>query len=582
VATGFGKIIAGLLLPSEKTDVKNMVNLIQEEWIPVIRKDGSRIPIAPWQVTDDHEKNPIQRLNASRADFNGALIQFLIGLVQTALPPSSDREWFRRFESPPQPAELRERFAAYSHAFEMDGDGPRFMQDFGLPEMTKTFEISQLLIEMPGENTVEDNIDHFIKRGTVQQICQHCCAMALYTLQTNAPGGGRGHRTSLRGGGPLTTIVMGRTLWETVWLNVLPSGALAKYGNANLQGDADIFPWLGPTRASDKNDNSEPTTPLDAHPAQMFWGMPRRIRIDRDENAEGVCDLCGCSRTHLVRRYQTKTYRVHYKGNWRHTLTPYSKSEKDEFIPKKGQPDGITYRNWLGLVQNDPNSQSEPAAVVHAFRYDRQPDLPEVPFRLWAFGYDMDKGKPMKARCWYEGTMPLIKVDPSIRADYEAVTAQLIKTASLVADDTRDAIWSAMYEPKVTKDQTNPQTAEKFRRNHKKKVLEKSIFLTSRARFWKDTEAEFYTVLQLLKDATEKGEDTVELKLRWLRTVRKEAESQFDEYSQLALIGVADPRRIATARRELRNFTSPTTKKIRETLDLPKPPSGKKSTKTPA
>ena len=111
MATGFGKIIAGLLLPSEKTDVKNMVNLIQEEWIPVIRKDGSRIPIAPWQVTDDHEKNPIQRLNASRADFNGALIQFLIGLVQTALPPSSDREWFRRFESPPQPAELRERFA---------------------------------------------------------------------------------------------------------------------------------------------------------------------------------------------------------------------------------------------------------------------------------------------------------------------------------------------------------------------------------------------------------------------------------------------------------------------------------------
>ncbi len=35
-----------------------------------------------------------------------------------------------------------------------------------------------------------------------------------------------------------------------------------------------------------------------------------------------------------------------------------------------------------------------------------------------------------------------------------------------------------MYEPKVTKDQTNPQTAEKFRRNHKKKVLEKSMART--------------------------------------------------------------------------------------------------------
>lgn len=556
MATGFGKIIAGLLLPSEKTDVKNMVNLIPEGWIPVIRKDGSRESIAPWQVTDDYEKNPIQWLDAPRADFNGALIQFLIGLVQTVLPPSSDREWFRRFESPPQPAELRERFTAYSRAFEMDGDGPRFMQDFDFPEQKEHSDISQLLIEMPGVNTVENNTDHFIKRGTIQQVCPYCCAMALYTLQTNAPGGGQGHRTSLRGGGPLTTVVVGRTLWETVWLNVIPSGELAKYGNADLQGDADIFPWLGPTRTSDGN---EPTTPQDAHPAQMFWGMPRRIRIDQDEIAEGICDLCGCSSTHLVRRYQTKNRGVYYSTEWRHTLTPYRKSKSGEYFPTLGsRVKTVSYRYWLGLVQNDPDSQSEPAAVVHAFRYDRQPDLPEVPFRLWAFSYDMDK---MKARCWYEGTMPLIKVDPSIRADYEAVTAQLIKAALLVAESTRKAIIKALFSEKADV---------------------KGDVSVIEARFWKDTESRFYEVLDDLKKAMEVGGETAELKREWLHAIRRKAEKLFDEYSQSALIGVADPRRIATARRELRNFTSPTTKKIRETLDLPKPPSGRKSTKSPA
>ncbi len=533
-----------------------MVNLIQEEWIPVIREDGARISITPWQVTDDHEKDPVHWLNAPRADFNGALVQFLIGLVQTAFPPSSDREWFRRFESPPQPEELRERFTAYSHAFEMDGDGPRFMQDFDLPEQKDHWDISQLLIEMPGVNTVKNNIDHFIKRGTVQQICPYCCAMALYTLQTNSPGGGRGHRTSLRGGGPLTTVVVGRTLWETIWLNVIPSGELARYGNVDLQEDAGIFPWLGPTRASDKN---EPTTPQDAHPAQMFWGMPRRIRIEQDEIEEGVCDLCGCFSTYLVRRYQAKNLGVYYSAEWRHTLTPYRKSKSGEYLPTLGsRVRTVSYRHWLGLVQNDPDLQSEPANVVHVFREARHPDLPDVPFRLWAFGYDMNK---MKAQSWCEGAIPLINVSSSIRAEYEATTAQLIKVASLVASDTRKAIIKALF-------------AEKSSIRGDISVIE--------ARFWKDTESQFYRILSGLKEVMEEGGETVGLKQEWLHIIRREAEKLFDEYSQSALIGVANPSRIAIARRDLRNFTSPNTKKVRKALDLPKPPAKKRSEKIPA
>lgn len=531
-----------------------MVNLIQEEWIPVIRRDGTRVLIAPWQVTNDHEKNPIQWLSAPRADFNGALIQFLIGLVQTALPPSSDREWFRRFESPPQPAELRERFAVYSHAFEMDGDGPRFMQDFDFPEQKEHSGISQLLIEMPGVNTVENNIDHFVKRGTVQQICPYCCAMALYTLQANAPGGGQGHRTSLRGGGPLTTIVVGRTLWETIWLNVISSGEFARRGNVDLQEGAGIFPWLGLPRVTD---NDEPTTPRDAHPAQMFWGMPRRIRIEQDEIEEGICDLCGGSSTHLVRKYQTKNRGINYSTEWLHTLTPYRKNNSGEYFPALGsRVKAVSYRYWLGLVQNDPDSQLESAAVVHAFRYDRQPDLPEVPFRLWAFGYDMDK---MKARCWYEGTMPLISVNPSVRADYEVVTAQLIKVALLVANVTRKAIIKALFP---------------------EKTVVKGDISVIEGRFWKDTESQFYRILNDLKVAMEEGREVVELKQEWLHSIREEAEKLFDEYSQSTLIGVANPSRIATARRDLRNFTSPNAKKIRETLDLPKSSSRSKITKT--
>ena len=66
-------------------------NLIHEQWIPVRRQNGARSMIAPWQITDDLNGNPVIVLDAPRPDFSGALIQFLIGLVQTTMAPKNDR-----------------------------------------------------------------------------------------------------------------------------------------------------------------------------------------------------------------------------------------------------------------------------------------------------------------------------------------------------------------------------------------------------------------------------------------------------------------------------------------------------------
>ena len=68
-------------------------NLIREHWIPVERRSGERESIAPWQITDGLEHSPIVSLAAPRPDFNGALIQFLIGLLQTLSPPEDEDDW---------------------------------------------------------------------------------------------------------------------------------------------------------------------------------------------------------------------------------------------------------------------------------------------------------------------------------------------------------------------------------------------------------------------------------------------------------------------------------------------------------
>ena len=106
-----------------------LFNLIDEKWIPVKRRDGTQEKIAPWQITEGFVHNPVVSLNSVRADFNGALAQFLIGLVQTSAAPSGEDEWEDSFVSPPAPEMLREKLMTIHHAFELGADGPRFMQD---------------------------------------------------------------------------------------------------------------------------------------------------------------------------------------------------------------------------------------------------------------------------------------------------------------------------------------------------------------------------------------------------------------------------------------------------------------------
>ena len=103
------------------------------------------------------------------------------------------------------------------------------MQDFEALTGDKV-QVASLLPEIPGAQTTKFNKDHFIKRGVTEYLCPHCSALALFSLQLNAPSGGKGYRTGLRGGGPMTTLIelqeyqgnQQTPLWRKMWLNVMP------------------------------------------------------------------------------------------------------------------------------------------------------------------------------------------------------------------------------------------------------------------------------------------------------------------------------------------------------------------------
>ena len=524
--------------------------LLAEKWLPVRYRDGSRSWITPNQLADPD----IVAFDADRADFNGALAQFAIGLLQTATPVDDPIVWRRLFDRPPDIATLTQWFAPIAAAFEFDGDGARFMQDFSLRSGAgATCNIGALLIESPGENALKNNSDHFIKRGRVEAMCPHCAAMALLTLQINAPAGGVGHRTGLRGGGPLTTLVLcqpQRSLWHDLWLNVRGrSEFLALQGDATKMASHFTFPWLADIEVMQKSGGE--TAPVQVHPAHVFWAMPRRVRLamDADAVAAGSCDLCGRSAERLIRQYETKNYGMNYKGAWDHVLSPYYET-KEGWLPLHPQPGGFGYRHWLPWVMglSADKKRQRPARVVDYLREHRV-RLVKGQLRLWAFGFDMDN---MKARCWYESTLPLYGLadcDLEAQKQVESEVSVWLAGAEMSAYFLRGAVKDAWFGADARGD-----------------------FSAIDASFWSATEAAFYRQLKALIEIVRVDGDTeadpLPVRETWHRHLAQTCLRLFDgEFVGAGAVERQNPRRLAAAYQQLkRNLDGP---KIRQALALP-------------
>lgn len=525
------------------------MNLLIEPWMPVRKADGSRDWVAPHQLSAPD----IIAFGANRSDFNGALAQFAIGLLQTTTPVDSSSQWRQLFSSPPSPEVLRDWFASVEPVFQLDGGGARFMQDFSLRSGEGGLNpISALLIESPGENAVRNNSDHFIKRGQVDAICPACAATALFTLQTNAPAGGVGYRTGLRGGGPLTTLLLAqprRGLWQDLWLNVLErSTFLGRCGDASKSALFLRFPWLADIGATQMGVEIAPSQ---VHPDQVWWAMPRRIRLDFDSVSVGECDICGRHSDALIRQLVAKNYGLNYKGAWDHSLSPYYKL-KGEWLPLHPQPSGFGYRHWLAWVMGMPGDKDaqRPAYVVSHALSQRRKQMGQG-LQLWAFGYDMDN---MKARCWYESTLPLYGLadcsDEAVK-DVEMAVSTWLAGARLAVSYLRNAVKDAWFSGDARGDFSSVDMA-----------------------FWSRTEPAFYRQLRHVI-ATLSGDasalDDLPLRKAWHALLVKSALALFErEFVGAGQIERGKPRRVADAHRQLLNSLHGP--KIRQALRLPDHP----------
>ncbi|CAQ82799.1 MULTISPECIES: type I-E CRISPR-associated protein Cse1/CasA [Photorhabdus] len=489
------------------------MNLVQDPWLPFRLRDGSE-KILPMNAICDHD---VMDFALPRADFQGAAYQFAIGLLQTVFAPKDKYQWHSLYQVSPDKKTLQQAFNKVVHAFNVTGTGPLFMQDFDPLRKIKSTTVAGLLIEAPGANGLKLNTDHFIKRGVGDVMSLEMAALALFTLQINAPSGGSGHRVGLRGGGPLTTLLLPQhdvTLWRKLWLNVINRSEW-HYAEPDLTS-AQVFPWLAPTKVSVEQGTE--ICAADVHPLHMYWAMPRRIRLVVMKNKQ-VCKVSGKCSALTVSEYRAQNYGGNYSGNWVHPLTPYKWDTKrpTEQLSLKGQPGGVTYKIWDILVFSHRDRGQRCAPVVsHFYALCRDfTELQSVMPRLWVFGYDMDN---MKARCWYSVSMPLFFVLPEQQEQVLNQVKELQKLATNVIWLCRNQIKAAWFE---------------------KPIDVKGDIAFIDLIFWQRSESLFFSIAyQLIDNAKQKKPIlTPEQAEHWLNTLCHLCRDLFDEHIELSVLG---------------------------------------------
>lgn len=494
------------------------MNLIHDAWLPVMRASGKKEKIAPWQIAE--RTDPVIELNAPRPDFQGALYQFLIGLLQTCFAPEDHDKWIEYWEELSDVEKLRERLNGVSFAFDIgNANGPNFMQDY------EDFEGEELPIEdlvggALSKNKRDMNKDLFVKRNHIQRISPYWAAIALFNMQvTGVLAWGR-HRVGMRGNGPLTTLVMPErelcSLWKKTWLNVLTREDFASVpGNQNKKEDKYIFPWLAKTR---KSPNKEITSPEDGHPLQVYWPMPRRIRLIV-EDSDAVCDISGERNKSQVRYFKRINDGVYYNNGWKHPLTPYTRKDRQSF-PRAvtGSKVSFDYKDWSPLTIDGyvDDAECSRAQIVSIFQTDRTRDITDIG-RIWCFAYDADSANVIR---WYDAKLPLLCADQKKIENIRFWVNDLIEAAKIHIIALKQSLVRAWFNPKI-----NKGSGESWSHIVNKKGDAASAHLSTlrfiENSFWKNTEPKFYGLLSEIITVADNRERPLTIYKEWIEYIRR-------------------------------------------------------------
>lgn len=352
------------------------MNLLKDQWVPV-RKGADFRQISYKELLCTEQ--PDLQVAIPRDDLELACIQMLSAMTQVIFLPGDKKELRARIRTPLTGQEYDEGIEKYKEWFDLDHPKWPFMQVKGVNgEWTS---IQKLMIGMPEITSKSGSAHAFFNDPTeVCALSPGITAIALFNQASNSPSFGGGFKGSLRGAGPISTMVMGQNLRNTVWVNVLP-----------IEKVKDIITWYDETKENDKPVWVEPIPNGKIQPHSigllrgLFW-QPAHVELIKVDKPQS-CDLSGGDALECYVGFRKKRYAFDLEGLWPHPYSPrqYEADGSVKYLAFKGDFPAWTQMSEF-LFSNDAVGQAGySSAAVVAQHSDSS-------INLLVGGYKVEKG----------------------------------------------------------------------------------------------------------------------------------------------------------------------------------------------
>ncbi|MDQ5911776.1 MAG: system Cascade subunit CasA [Pseudomonadota bacterium] len=369
------------------------MDLLTSAWIPVRADRGAgAFCLLTYEELLCHGGTWV--ISLPRDDLELAGLQLLVCMTQVLFLPTEDAALRQRFNQPLSPEAFADGVRPVVNWFQLDHPTQPFMQTRGIKAKDRT-PIQKLLIGLPDGN----NHAFFNEVGEVQRLGAPAAAIALFNQAANSPSFGGGFKGGLRGGSPVTTLVAGHDLRETVWRNVLTLPRVRqRLPQYEPDWTRDVPTWIKPIREQEVIQSA--TIGL---ARGLFW-QPAHVDLIAAD-AEAPCDLIDGAPGRVYAGFNKEKFVFTVEGVWPHPHGALKTDVKKGVIEQKFVSFTTTAPAWTHLSEwvvprtvdaADSQVGCSPAGpVVQAGELGRGRS---EPLRLLIGGYRTNKASVLQRR----------------------------------------------------------------------------------------------------------------------------------------------------------------------------------------
>ena len=297
------------------------MNLLTDPWIPVrpqAKTSDQKLTLRQLLCEDDKWE-----LCLPRDDMEMAALQLLICLVQVFFLPENIRELKKRIQVPLEESDFEQGVKIFINWFSLDHPEYPFMQVRGV-RADKITPFTKLLTGLDSTT----NCCFVNEPGLGNLLCGACAGITLFNQASCSPSFGGGFKSNLRdarwpgknekgglSGVPITTLLQGDGLRQTIWMNVLNKEHLAQLlpWHSNIQNDEPT--WVRLINEGEK---------IPVHQVGLIRGLfwqPTRVELVCSNEMQ-ICSCCGEEVVRAYSGFKKEQLRYTMLGIWPHPHSP--------------------------------------------------------------------------------------------------------------------------------------------------------------------------------------------------------------------------------------------------------------------